>query len=292
MNEILKFDADLLEESLSHIQPPNIAYFASSCAERLLPVIQAWRPEIANLCTMAINVGWGKFLQDPPQSIYHMLTTLQEAYEDVVETVPNIYTITLPLAEYAIHSVVCVLQYVHRDDNKYAVVAGRCAINTVDVAVKWLTGIGEDGLYLQSHINASRMVQQELEKQRADLNKLTSSLIDVDIIYALRLESQAMGQQLLQSIQQRLDLQAISWKTVRLDYRRNSAVEGYVQYFDPAGVVVKLDEYIQGLLKFDDPKVVSQKHRLKVWMKVTGTVVNYDDENQFVILRLLEVYPD
>ncbi len=271
----------------------NVACFASSCAERLFPVIQSWRPETMNLCALGISTGWDHLRHGHmPQSLHHVLTSLHTIYEDVVKTVPDIYTVTFPLTEYAIHSVVCVLQYVRSGDNKYAVSAGRCVINAVDLVVAQFAGIGEDGLYDQKHVAVSPLMQKELEKQRADLDKLLSSSIYANLREPIRLESQEIGRQFVQHIQQRFDQQAASWMTVRANYTVHSKVVGDTQYFDPSGIVVKLDRDIQGILKFDSPNVASQKHLFRAWTKITALVIGYDDDNHYVILKLLQVHTE
>ncbi|MCB0111322.1 MAG: hypothetical protein KDE53_35610, partial [Caldilineaceae bacterium] len=94
-------------------------------------------------------------------------------------------------------------------------------------------------------------------------------------------------------VQQYLQEEAANWARTQSAYSIGARVEGFVAHTHPKGVVVQLSETSRALAPSTDPLIHDQMFKLRPLLdKIAGIVAGYDEEDQFVILKLLEIHTE
>jgi hypothetical protein len=286
-------DMTLIENELAALEPGRGLYFACSCVERLLPVAALWSEDIAMDVRRTLDEAWSLAGEDLPTPESPLIGTLEDALEHLTKN-RNVHPkLLMYMADPAIPACYFFLKYHSELDTDSLL---RCseyayhAVYSLSHQIILTIPIPRD---MEERINSTRLVQDELSKQQQDLDRLKAAVLTDKTVQQIRRESQAMGEALVNRVQQYLQEEAANWARTQSAYLIGTRVEGYVAYTHPKGVVIQLKEKSYALAPSTDPIIYEQMFKLRPLLdKIAGIVAEYDEEDQFVILKLLDIHSD
>ena len=293
MSDHLIDNITLIENELVTLELERGLYFACSCVERLLPVAALWSEEIAMDVRITLNEAWSLTGEDLPTSESPFIGLLEDALEQLTKNRNVRPKLLMYMADPAIPACYFFLKY-HSELHTDSLL--RCSEYTYDAAhslshqIVLTIPIPRD---MEERIRSAKLVQDELHKQQQDLDRLKAAVLTDETVQQIRRESQTMGEALANQVQQYLQEEAANWARSKSIYLIGARVEGFVAYTHPKGAVIQLREKSHALVPSTDPIIYEQMFTLRLQRdKIIGVVTGYDEEDQFVVLRLLEIHTE
>lgn len=166
-----------LEERLSALSIPRMLVFGASCSERLLPCYRKFNEETGwgNGAQLrdGLDLVWRRALEagEPSDEEVSRALVACEAVGPDSEDFTSLYTSS---AQDAVFAVCALLDHLLEGEQGKIVLAARYPTDSIDLLVQELEGMTPGSSDLEASILASPMMQQELRRQRRDLEELTS----------------------------------------------------------------------------------------------------------------------
>ncbi len=315
MSTNLKWDMASMQNHLAHLTSEGRLYFACSCIERLLPIAELWPKEAPTVAVRELlNRVWLSTTKDLTVPESSIMKALGDSLEELTANRDFRPQLVMYLADASLSALHHFLSYLNTSD---VVSILHCSSRTHGAAHSFGKVLVEyDPTVMEPYELAipSQPVQDELQKQRYDLQRLMTDKLTQDTILEIRRESQEMGIQFVAQVQQYLVDQESNWVRAKMTYPTGSQIGGYVEYpthvygeivVEPDetisvvisedvpylgydGVVIKLDETTNAIIPVDDPHPHTlEKDSPEPMLRqelITGVVVGYDDENRFIIV--------
>ncbi|MFN8439921.1 MAG: DUF416 family protein [Caldilineaceae bacterium] len=201
MSSVVRFIEEVVQPNLSQLTNDQILCFASSCAERMVPLIGIWDSNIAKIVTKCVELGWEHSQNKTlPYDDSSRLRTLYETYDCMLDVDPKGYDDVHLLAENAIRTCTGLIEYAqsqsvteakHCSEYNFAVIEDLAEIFLLETST----------FYSNNEVTDSEILVIEMNKQNSDLNTLVTSELTEETLHQLRVESQQLGKTYLEKYQ-------------------------------------------------------------------------------------------
>jgi uncharacterized protein len=192
----MAFNSDTLLRQINDLDRKRRLLFGASCCERLLP----------NYVTFKNDTGWGNVA--PLRSALDVIWSsvageshsnkdildMISACEDVAPDSDNFTSLYVSFAQDACFSICGMLDFLSGSDSEKVVQAATYAVSSVDLFVQEIENMDSTDPNLEDKILHHPLMQQELEKQQADIKSLAlAPVIDAGFLAEIRNSSSING---------------------------------------------------------------------------------------------------
>jgi len=89
-----------------------------------------------------------------------------------------------------------------------------------------------------------------------------------------------------------LERRATIWENGKAAHPRGTRIQGFVEIFYPQGVLVNLGDGVLGVANWEECRASTNSENMSSHRKITGTVIGYDETNQWLILGSPQVHDE